>query len=141
MIGLARRRIRQAVEERVAPRGLSSRQFWTLVALRELDGPSLQALAARQRMDAPTASRVIADLSRRGLVRVERDPEDRRRVRLVLTGRGDTLAKQTVPIAAEIRRCVVHGFSDGDQELLRGLLRRVITNVESRLLSPRSRRR
>ena len=141
MIGLARRRIRQAVEERVARRGLSSRQFWTLVALRELDAPSLQALAARQRMDAPTASRVISDLARRGLVRVDRDPKDRRRVRLVLTAKGDALAKQTIPIAAEIRRSVVHGFSDGDQELLRGLLRRVISNVESRLLSPRSRRR
>src|SRR5690242_3591348 len=92
LIAAARRRIKQVVLAEVARFGLSSQQFWTLIALRETPGLSQAELAGRVRADAPTMSRTLTALLDRGLVRTESDPEDRRRSRALLTPAGAKLA-------------------------------------------------
>jgi DNA-binding MarR family transcriptional regulator len=111
-------------------RGLSSPQFWLLVALHEQPGPSLRDLASRRLMDSPTASRIVERLARRGLVRMQADPRDRRRRSIHLTARGTALARDLAPLARRLRRAVVHGFSETEVEALRLLLRRVVDNME-----------
>src|SRR6476646_5452578 len=74
LIAVARRRLKQTVGRRVAGHGLSSQQFWVLVFLLEEDGPALCDVCDGLRMDAPTASRIVAALTRRGLVRATADP-------------------------------------------------------------------
>ena len=130
LIGAAVRRIKQAVTARVQPFGLASRQFWVLVAVLETDGPSLRELAARLRIDEPTASRVVAALTRRRLVRVEADPGDRRLTRLRATPSAQALRRGLFAAAAEIRGAVVAGFRPAEEEALREGLRRVVANVE-----------
>ncbi|AKI98675.1 DNA-binding MarR family transcriptional regulator [Archangium gephyra] len=68
-------------------RGLSLRQFGVLYALR--DGPlSPGQLARRQRVTPAVITGLLDRLEQRGYVRREADPEDRRRLRLVLTESG-----------------------------------------------------
>ncbi len=130
LVGAVRRRIKQAVDVRARRNRLSPQQFWLLVAILEVEGCSLRFLAERQRIDAPTASRVVGGLKRRGLVRFETDPADRRRGCLQLTRKGRTLARQMRLQAIEIREAVASGLTDAEQDRARLLLRRMLANLE-----------
>jgi DNA-binding MarR family transcriptional regulator len=130
LIAAARRRIKQAVLSRLAERRLSSQQFWFTIAIREQPGISQAELAHRVRADAPTASRLVAAMGARGLVRSEPDPGDRRRARVFLTARGEQLARELAPIAREVRDAIVAGMSEGEVEAVRTGLRRVIDNLD-----------
>jgi DNA-binding MarR family transcriptional regulator len=130
LIAGARRSIKQAATRRLRGRGLSATQFWLLTALHERPGPSLRELAERRLMDAPTASRMVDLLKRRGLVRIEADPRDRRRRSILLTARGAAVARDLHPLARHLREAIEEGFDAAEAEALRGMLRRVIANVE-----------
>jgi len=41
LIAAARRRMKRALQDRVAPHGLTPQQFWVLVNIDEAEGPSL----------------------------------------------------------------------------------------------------
>lgn len=129
LIAAARRSIKQAASARLRRHRLSSPQFWLLVAIHERPGPSLRELAERRLMDSPTASRVVDRLVRRGFVRIEPDPADRRRRSILLTPRGAALARELHPLALEIRAATARGFSATEADALRRMLLRVIANL------------
>lgn len=130
LLGAAYRRIKQVVSARVRRHGLTSQQTLVLVAVRECAGGSLGGIAARIRMDQPTASRIVMTLTKRKLVRVEEDPGDRRRARIFLTPQGRKLARELQAVAKEIRAASEAGFTAGEQRTLRRLLHGVIANIE-----------
>jgi DNA-binding MarR family transcriptional regulator len=58
-------------------------------------GPmALSQLAAAERVKAPTMSRIVAGLKRTGLVKVESDVKDARRIRVTATSKGERLLQQ-----------------------------------------------
>ncbi len=130
LLAALRRRQRQAVEMRVRDLALSNQQFWLLVALVERKGESLAEILAALPMDQPTASRVLAALSRRKLVRLDSDPADRRRRRMVLTPRGEQFAARCLAVAEEVRKAAVAHFSPDEIATLRGWLRRMVDNLD-----------
>jgi DNA-binding MarR family transcriptional regulator len=130
LIGAARRRIKQAVGRRLRPFRLTPQQFWLLLAIQEGRASSLTELAERLRGDQPTASRIVATLVRRRLVRVEVDPVDRRRSRLSTAPAGDALRAPLGEVAAQIRAAVVAGMDESEQEAVRSGLRKVIANMD-----------
>jgi DNA-binding MarR family transcriptional regulator len=130
LIAAARRRLKQAVLRHALPLRLTPAQFWFLNAARELPGASLGEVARRQRVDAPTASRLAVGLAARRLLRMQSHPRDRRAVRIALTASGMKLAERIAPIAASVRAAVVQGLSQREQDALRALLRKVIGNLE-----------
>jgi MarR family transcriptional regulator for hemolysin len=130
LIAAARRRIKQAVGSRVRGYGLTTQQFWVLVAIYEHPGFSLGALAARIRMDTPTASRVVFALMNRKLVEVRDDAEDRRRARLHLKPAGAALAKELHALATTVRAALVQDLNATEQAALRAALRQVIANMD-----------
>jgi DNA-binding MarR family transcriptional regulator len=69
-------------------RGLSVPQFRTLVLLDRYPNASLSLVAENLGSALPTASRLVAGLVRKGLVRRAECATDRRRVSLVLTPKG-----------------------------------------------------
>jgi DNA-binding MarR family transcriptional regulator len=131
LIAAAQRSVKQAVLRHARALGLTSQQFWFVNAARELPGASLGEIARRQRMDAPTASRVAEGLQRRGLLRTVPDDRDRRALRVLLTPAGMKLAERIGPLAASVRSAVVRGMSHREQQALRTALRRVVVNVET----------
>ena len=130
LIAVARRRLKQTVGRRVVGHGLSSQQFWVLVYLGEEDGPALCDVCDGLRMDAPTASRIVAALTRRGFVRATADPSDRRRARLKLTAEGRALARTLHPLAQEFRAAVERDLSRREAVELRRLLEKVIAGID-----------
>ena len=131
LIAAARRRMKRALQDRVAPHGLTPQQFWVLVNIDEAEGPSLGEIAARLRLDAPTASRAVTQLLRRKLVKAEGDRGDRRRLRLWLTAIGRGKIGPLRALAAELRSAAVHGLSRDEEETLRALLRKIIGNLDA----------
>lgn len=130
LIGAARRRIKQAVGRRARRLRLTPQQFWLLLAIQEERTTSLGALADRLRGDQPTASRVVATLVRRKLVRVEVDPRDRRRTLLACTPAGAAMKPQLAALAGEMRAAIVDGMDAAEQDVLREGLRKVIANMD-----------
>jgi DNA-binding MarR family transcriptional regulator len=130
LVAVARRRIKQAVGARVRPLRMTPQQFWVLLAVLESEGPSLGELAERLRIDQPTASRVVAALVRRRLVRVETSRLDRRRSRLLATAAGESRRAAIEALAAEIRVGLVADLADEEQAALRTGLRKIIANME-----------
>jgi MarR family transcriptional regulator for hemolysin len=131
LIGAARRGFKRAVSERVRSYGLTSLQFWVLVNIDELDGPSLSHLSERLRLDAPTTSRTVQQLIRRKLVKPESDRGDKRRLRLKLTAAARPRLGPLRALAAEMRGAAVHGLSRDEEETLRELLRKIIARLEA----------
>jgi len=140
LISAARRRIKQAVWSRVADLKLTPQQFWVLVGMYRRGETSLNEIAARTRMDNPTASRVVAGLVIRGLIETSVDPNDRRRSRLTLSRVGRKLAEERLmPIQAEIRSGVEEGLSAQELDTARALLLKIVANAE-RMAPPDARR-
>ncbi len=130
LIALAHRRIRQAVSARVSDLDLSVPQFWMLIRILEHEGGSLGELAQQARIDEPTASRVVFALSRRGYVRSDVDPSDRRRTRLSVTPEGRRLAETLVPISMEIRGAVEGALTPEERTAVASGLQKVIARLE-----------
>jgi MarR family transcriptional regulator, transcriptional regulator for hemolysin len=130
LLASLRRRQRQAVEIRVRDLDLSTQQFWLLVALRERQGSSLADILAALPMDQPTASRVLAALCQRKLVRMDSDPADRRRRRLVLTPKGQQFSDRCLVVAAEFRQAIEANFSLEELATLRSWLQRIVANLD-----------
>src|SRR5256714_12245531 len=116
LIGVAQRSVKLAVQQHARALALTTQQFCFLNAARELTGASLGEIARRQRMDAPTASRVAEGLARRGLVRTAQDDRDRRALRVLLSPAGARLAERIAPVAAAIRGSPVRGMTRRGQE-------------------------
>ena len=84
-----------AIRAALAPFSLTHVQFVLLATLAWADaedGLSQTETAARARVDAMMVSQVIRVLERKGLVRREPDPRDRRAIRVTVTPAGIELA-------------------------------------------------
>ncbi len=134
-----RRRIRQVVHAEARGHRLAPQQFWVLLAVAEAGPLSLGALSDRLPIDPPTASRVVASLTRRRLVRMAEDPQDRRRLLIAPTAEGAELAARLRPLARDVREAVIAGFTPSELAALRASLRRILENLD-RFEARRSRR-
>jgi len=65
--------------------GLTTQQAALLTAVTALDGPSLSQAAAALGTSHQNVAQLVASLERKGFLRVEQDPGDARRKRLVST--------------------------------------------------------
>lgn len=91
------------------PAGLTSGQFSLLTALNRPTPPSLGAVADLLAMDRTTLTANLKPLERRGLLRTERDPKDKRSRLLILTEEGGAALKTATPIW-----CAVHAEIDAE---------------------------
>jgi DNA-binding MarR family transcriptional regulator len=123
--------VRQLVERRAAPLGLSTQQFWFVVAIAERRHGAQCELAARLRVDAAVTSRIVRTLVSRGLVRAVRDEADRRRVHLALTPAGERMAARLLPVAREVRAAVDAPLSEAERSAARAALLKIVSHLRS----------
>ncbi len=130
LIARTDRRIRQWVSAKISALSLSAPQFWLLVQICKREGGSLGELAQQARVDEGTASRVVFALVRRGLVRSEVDPADRRRSRLLLTQEGRQLADGLLTVSEEIRSSVEGALTLAEREAVASSLQKVVARLD-----------
>ena len=125
----ARQAIRHAISARARPHRLTTQQFWSLVCLHQLPGLTPGDLGQRMLLDAPAASRLVADLSKRKLIEMRPDREDRRRMRLFLTEKGQPLAAAVQAIADEYQQALTRGLAEDELRVMRAGLRKMVENL------------
>lgn len=104
---------------------LTPTQWAALAKLLDV-GPCSQNLLGRlTAMDSATIKGVIDRLTKRGLTETRPDPEDGRRLLVVLTEKGRTAAQRAAPIAQAISEETLAPLTRQERETLIRLLKRL----------------
>lgn len=122
-----RREILARFQEHGEP--LTPEQWTILLALWTRDGRSQSELARATGRDRPGVTRLVDALEKRALVTRSRDPEDRRRYRVVLTRDGRRLHALLMPVVHEVMSRALEGLSPKARAAARRALRRIRENL------------
>ncbi|GII75818.1 hypothetical protein Sru01_08000 [Sphaerisporangium rufum] len=122
------RDLRTAVEQRLAPLGVTSQQAAVLLQAAG-GGISPNRLAPRIGTDTAGMTRLLDRLEAKGLVRRRRHAEDRRSVVIEVTAQGRALVPRLAPVFGQVGFALLAGFSEAELRLLEGLLDRMLGNL------------
>jgi DNA-binding MarR family transcriptional regulator len=130
--------VRRARGVRLAadPEGLSLSQYGLIEPLLKDEGIGVQELAAEAGVTAPTATRVLDTLERRGLVIRNRSEQDRRAVEVVLTPAGRVALRERHEWMRKRERALFAQLSVRERALAPRLLRRLAALVGEMAAGP-----
>jgi DNA-binding MarR family transcriptional regulator len=117
----------------VARWGLTPQQYnaMRIVYFGEADGVRLTDLGERLLQRVPDVSRLVDRLETAGLARRSPDPDDRRAVRVELTGRGRRLLEEMDPRVMTAHERWYAALTPAEQRRLQSLLRKATAAIES----------
>ena len=116
--------------ERMRSLGLRPKHFAVLNAVALADGASQQELGGQMGLDPSGLVGAIDELEGMGLVERRRDPTDRRRYAVGLTGDGGAMLRRARRLSTDNARELLGPLDDAEVETLAGLLARVAAAAE-----------
>jgi len=119
----------RGLEKRIAKYGVSSGQWRSLRVLWEEDDITQRDLSDRVGATEATTVLMVRSLERDGLVIRRKDPNDRRKVRIILTPKARKLRAKLMPYVGEVNDIAVRGISSADQESVRRVLAAIYLNL------------
>ncbi|MEA2248081.1 MAG: hypothetical protein QOH46_2610 [Solirubrobacteraceae bacterium] len=119
----------RAFSAALAEAGGSLPVWLILLALKQQPWRTQQELAAAVGIEGPTLTHHLDGMESAALIARERDPADRRAVRVELTGEGDARFRALRGAAMAFDRRLRRGVSDEEADELRRLLARLRENV------------
>ena len=126
MIASVNRQLESELEERLRPGGVPIEQFRIFEVLDASEPCAMGEIAAQSLIEPPTLTKIIDKMVADGLVYRSPDPNDRRRVLILMAPAGTALFKRLRGVSsAQEQRLVELLESDGAAEL-RNLLRELI---------------
>lgn len=111
------------------PYDLTPFHWVVLNCLWETDGLAVSVIGEQLQQVGGTMTGVIDRMEERGLIRRERDKEDRRIWRIWLTDKGRKLGKELPPIMSKARDRFIAGVPESDYETFITVLEKLIANV------------
>jgi DNA-binding MarR family transcriptional regulator len=130
LLSLVGRELNTALERRFATYDVTAQQAALL--LHAATGPiSPNRLAVALGTDTAGTTRLLDRLVAKGLVQRTRHPEDRRSILVEVTAAGRAVLPHLPPVFGQVTRVLLAGFSAGEIEQLSGMLRRMLTNLET----------
>ena len=122
--------MRQVLRARLRAAGLDLGVWFYLRVLWEEDGLTQKELTQRVDDLQPSSVAALRSLEKSDLVRLEKDPQDKRKIRIYLTSKGRAKKRQMLRNAEDVNeRIVLAGFSAAEAKQLREFLRRIRANV------------
>lgn len=112
--------------------GLSVSEWRTMAVLGPHKSLSATQIVAQSSMDKVVVSRAIKGLQAQGLLKRDIDGDDRRRAVLRLTGEGQDLFRQLVPMVKEAEENCLQHLTTQERNTLIGLMQRVRISAESK---------
>jgi DNA-binding MarR family transcriptional regulator len=109
--------------------GLSMTAWRAISVINRLDGCLMNELAEFTTVDRTTLTRAVDLLVEQGVARRVDAPEDRRQVRVELTGHGRALFDHALGALRTHNRGALQGLSEEDLRTLRALLQRILKNL------------
>lgn len=119
----AARALARRFDEALRPHGLTNQQFSLLMALNRPEPPTMAPVAQLLAIDRTTLTAALKPLERRGLLRVEADPRDRRGRRLFLTEAGHAALVAALPDWRRTHAEIEAATPGVDMDQLRAALR------------------
>ena len=116
-----------AVDQEVAPYGITYPQFVILIRLNEGDCATAAELAREINTDTGAMTRMLDRLECKGIIRRVRSAQDRRVVNLEITPLGRDTLDKVVIVGINVLNRYFADFSADEVSLLEQMLRRVIT--------------
>ncbi len=112
----------ELADEGLSDAGLNAREYAIMAILSE-DGPDSQHELAQLLGKAPAVIVAVVDaLEQRGLASRTRDPADRRRTRVTLTGAGREALVHADRLARQVTASALHGLDEDELEHVHALL-------------------
>lgn len=106
-------------------------QEWRVLAAIAFYGPQrMSALADLTSIDRTTLSRLVSRMEKAALVKRSRAEDDGREVHIGLTEKGGKATDDIVPLAERYEAIALDGFSAGESEQFKAMLKRVFANFE-----------
>jgi DNA-binding MarR family transcriptional regulator len=128
-IGETSRMMRRYYDRRASALGVTTAQWRLLLRLSREPGLKQVELAERMDVEPITACRIVDRLEEAGLVERQRDPDDRRAWRLVLTAKAEPILNRLRALAEEMSGEAFAGMSIEEVDAMRGKLARIRENV------------
>jgi DNA-binding MarR family transcriptional regulator len=128
-IGETSRMMRRYYDRRASALGVTTAQWRLLLRLYREPGLKQVELAERMDVEPITACRIVDRLEEAGLVERQRDPDDRRAWRLVVTEKAEPIMTRLRTLAEEMSGEAFAGMSIEEIEAMRGKLARIRENV------------
>lgn len=130
LVNLASRALSRVNDRRLRPLGLTFAQMPVLAALSKTDALSQKELAALARIEQPSMAQLLARMERAGLIRRTPSEHDRRVSLISLTETGLAKLARVHSALFETNDQALRGFSAEEVDLLVGLLRRLVANLD-----------
>jgi DNA-binding MarR family transcriptional regulator len=108
---------------------VTAEQFAVLVSLWEKEGQTQSELAEHLAKDKTNITRILDGLERRNLIVRRPNAKDRRSYGIHLTEDGRRIKDKLIPLAAEINRSALHGFSEKEEQELKRFLKTIFANL------------
>ena len=121
---------RLRLDRALAPLDLRSRDFW-LLAIAGFGNVSQHEMAELCGLDPSSLVAILDGLERRGWVRRERNPRDRRVQWVRRTEEGDRLYTRALPRAQRAEAQQLAVLSAADQRRVLAVMRQLVTNSKS----------
>ena len=128
-IGRARRTIVEAIDQELAPLGISHAQWIVVLLLGDGAAATAADLCKILIYDPGAMTRLLDRLARKGVLRRVRTRDDRRTVRLELTAEGRKLYPRILEALVQVFNRLLHGFSRSEVRRLQQLLKRMVANA------------
>ncbi len=127
------RLLQRYLQRKIEPYGVTPGMWYFLRALWDRDGMTQRELSLVVGTMEPTTLTAIKAMERSGLVRRVKNLEDRRKINIFLTRRGQALRAELMPLAREVVGNAVADFSEQDKAALLGYLKAVQDNLSARM--------
>jgi DNA-binding MarR family transcriptional regulator len=112
---------------------ISFKHYYYLLALFEEDQITQVELSERVGMNRATVTSVVDTMEAQGLVKRVRDPDDRRKINVVLTPKGTRLRRPLLESIGEVQRAALKGIAARDLDRFSATIERIIENLSARL--------
>jgi len=109
--------------------GITTSQWSALRVLWEAEGITQVELAQRMMVEKASLTSVLAAMEASHLITRKRNPQDRRKVNILLTAAGSRMKDRVLPIAATINKRATRGLSSPQARELQALLGKVMANL------------
>lgn len=115
------RRMTRTFDQKLAPWGVTSIQYFVMMFVRHNEGKTINAIAEMMEMDRSTLTRNIDGLVRKGLVVKQMAPKGNAKI-CQLTPKGDELLEELIPQWLDIRSTLQIHLADKDIDGYRATL-------------------
>lgn len=110
-------------DDALRPFGITNGQFSLLMSLNRPEPPPMGPVASLLSMDRTTLTAALKPLEHQGLLRVAKEPSDRRSRILILTPKGRELLARALPAWQRTHEEIEHEIPGVDWDTLRRTLR------------------